>query len=141
MCGGVKELANYFQMEYAMSFLMGLNDTFAQIRGQILLLDPPPPINKVFSLILQEECHKSINSGETDSTNPSLAFALPNASTRNPAYTEKQSYGTGQRKNRPFCCHCNCLGHTVAKCYKLHGYPPGYKPKQKHLLLMLLYIR
>ena len=63
-CGGVKELANYFQMEYAMSFLMGLNDTFAPIIGQILLLDPPPPINKVFSLILQEERHKSINSGE-----------------------------------------------------------------------------
>ena len=57
-------MANYFQMEYAMSFLMGLNDAFAPIRGQILLLDPPPPINKVFSLILQEERHKSINSGE-----------------------------------------------------------------------------
>lgn len=22
--------------------------------------------------------------------------------------------------------------HTVDKCYKLHGYPPGYKAKQKH---------
>ena len=23
------------------------------------------------------------------------------------------------------------LGHTIDKCYKLHGYPPGYKPKGK----------
>ena len=23
-------------------------------------------------------------------------------------------------------------GHTIDKCYKLHGYPPGYKPKGKN---------
>jgi hypothetical protein len=34
---------------------MGLNDSFAQIRGQILLIDPLPSINKVFSLVIQEE--------------------------------------------------------------------------------------
>ncbi|KZV31242.1 DNA glycosylase [Dorcoceras hygrometricum] len=54
-CGGVKELTAHHQMEYVMAFLMGLNDTYAQIRGQLLLLDPLPPINKVFSLISQEE--------------------------------------------------------------------------------------
>uniref|UniRef100_A0A803NFI1 Integrase catalytic domain-containing protein n=1 Tax=Cannabis sativa TaxID=3483 RepID=A0A803NFI1_CANSA len=31
-----------------------------------------------------------------------------------------------QRRNRPFCTHCNILGHTIEKCYKIHGYPPGY---------------
>ena len=85
--------------------LLTVPSSFAQIRGQILLLDPPPLINKLFSLILQEERHKSINSGGIDSTNPSLPFAVPNTTTRNPAYTEKQNYGTGQRKNRPFCIH------------------------------------
>ena len=24
------------------------------------------------------------------------------------------------------------LGHTIEKCYKLHGYPLGYKPKRKN---------
>lgn len=52
----------YFQMDYVMSFLMGLNDSFAQIRGQLLLLDPIPPISKVFSLISQEERHKNVSS-------------------------------------------------------------------------------
>ncbi len=23
------------------------------------------------------------------------------------------------------------LGHTIEKCYKVHGYPPGFKPKGK----------
>ena len=24
------------------------------------------------------------------------------------------------------------MGHTVEKCYKIHGYPPGFKPKGKN---------
>lgn len=48
-CGGVKDLIAYFQTEYVMSFFMGLNNSFTQIRGQSLLLNPIPPINKVFS--------------------------------------------------------------------------------------------
>lgn len=38
---------------------MGLNDSFAQIKGKILLLDPSPPSNKVFSVISEEECQQS----------------------------------------------------------------------------------
>ena len=34
-----------------MSFSMGLNEIFSQVRGQILLMDPIPPINKVFALV------------------------------------------------------------------------------------------
>lgn len=51
-CGGYKNILQHFQNDYAMTFLMGLNDSFSHIRGQILLMDPMSPINKVFSLIL-----------------------------------------------------------------------------------------
>ncbi|KAL5554634.1 hypothetical protein UlMin_042035 [Ulmus minor] len=54
-CGGVKLLNSHYQTEYIMSFLMGLHDSFSQIQGQLLLMDPLPPINKVFALISQEE--------------------------------------------------------------------------------------
>ncbi|XP_073287721.1 uncharacterized protein [Primulina huaijiensis] len=54
-CGGVKELAVFSHHEYVLTFLLGLNESFTQIRGQLLLLDPLPPINKEFSLVLQEE--------------------------------------------------------------------------------------
>ena len=45
MCVGVKELNNFYQNEYIMTFLMGLNDSFSQVRGQLLLMDPLPTIN------------------------------------------------------------------------------------------------
>lgn len=43
-----------------MVFLMGLNNSYAGVRAQILLMDPIPPINKVFSLIVQEEHQRSV---------------------------------------------------------------------------------
>ena len=58
---------------------MGLNESYAQVWGQILLLDPIPPINKVFSVISQEERQRTITPsyglGSTGSDN-SLAFAF-----------------------------------------------------------------
>uniref|UniRef100_A0A2N9FK13 Retrotransposon Copia-like N-terminal domain-containing protein n=1 Tax=Fagus sylvatica TaxID=28930 RepID=A0A2N9FK13_FAGSY len=35
------------------------------------------------------------------------------------------------KKDRLTCSHCGFKGHTVDKCYKLHGYPPGFKGKNK----------
>ena len=52
-----------------MYFFMSLNDSFSQVRGQLLLLDPIPPINKVFSLVSQEERQRTISSHVT-SGNP-----------------------------------------------------------------------
>jgi hypothetical protein len=40
---------------YIIRFLTGLNDSFAMVKSQILLLDPLPPMNKVFSMVLQHE--------------------------------------------------------------------------------------
>lgn len=34
---------------------MSMNESFAHIRGQILLIDPMPSLNKAFSLTLQKE--------------------------------------------------------------------------------------
>jgi hypothetical protein len=51
-----------YEQRCVMQFLMGLNESFAPVRGQILFMDPMPPINKVFSLIRQEERQRSIGS-------------------------------------------------------------------------------
>ena len=45
-----------------MSFLIRLNDSYSQVRGQLSLMDPFPPINKVFSLISQEESKRTVGS-------------------------------------------------------------------------------
>lgn len=47
-----------------MSFLMGLNDIYEAVRGQILLMDPIPSLTKVFSLLVQDEKQKRIGAGK-----------------------------------------------------------------------------
>ena len=32
---------------------------------------------------------------------------------------------------RPSCTHCKKLGHTIDKCFLLHGKPPGWTPRKK----------
>lgn len=36
------------------------------------------------------------------------------------------------KKERPICTYCGLIGHIAEKCYKLHGYPPRYKPKSEN---------
>ena len=49
-CGFETAFAQYQEEECTISFLMGLNEIFATVRGQILLMEPLPSLNKVFSL-------------------------------------------------------------------------------------------
>ena len=48
---------------HVFQFLMGLNDSYGTIIGQILLLEPFPSLSKVCSLILQEEKRRNIGQG------------------------------------------------------------------------------
>ena len=95
-----------------MSFLMRLNDSFAQVRGQLLLIDPLPSINKVFSLISQEEHQKKIGShinAGSDSAG-TMAFAVKTDNSKaSKGYKE-------HKKDRPFCTHCNFHDHPIDKC-------------------------
>jgi len=123
-CSGSKVLVEHHHQEYVFHFLMGLNEYFANIRGQILLIDHLPPINKVFSLVIQEERQRELCASFSflHDTAALLTKTDPSSSNSYP----KQSHFC---KPRPLCSHCGLLGHTIEKCYKLHGYPPGYKSK------------
>ncbi|XP_073025131.1 uncharacterized protein [Primulina eburnea] len=124
-CGSMKELASYHNQECVMQFLMGLNESYAQIRAQVLMLEPLPVISKVFALVVQEERQRSIgiNSSKAVVGQP-LALASP-ASVITPLYKKFQNMKGGKRDTL-VCSHCDFTGHTVDKCYKLHGFPPGH---------------
>ncbi|KAA8523936.1 hypothetical protein F0562_010359 [Nyssa sinensis] len=133
-CGGVKNLNDHHQMEYIMSFLMGLDDSFSQVRGQLLLMDPMPPINRVFSLIVQEEQQRKTNpSSDSSNSTGTMAFAVKIDVTKSDgsgpqnSQNSNSSASKNQKRDKPYCTHCKIRGHTVDRCYKIHGYPPGYK--------------
>lgn len=128
-CGGLKNIQCYFDNEYVMSFLMGLNDSFTHIRGQLLLMDPIPSISKVFSLILQEERqHKVSVLPDANTSSSTLAFQVQGFRTHK-GQTNSATINSHKvfPKKRPYCTKCQIHGLTIDKCYRIHGYPPGYR--------------
>ena len=103
-----------------MSFLMGLNETYNTVRGQILLMDPIPSLGKVFSLLLQDEKQRKV--GKKNTIESSTLAVKTNGSAK--SFNKAKSV-------RPQCTHYGFLGHVANKCYKLHGNPPSYKFKTK----------
>ena len=47
-CGKLKVLLDRYQRDCVIQFLMRLNESYTNVRNQIMLLDPLPPVNKVF---------------------------------------------------------------------------------------------
>ncbi|KAK4484969.1 hypothetical protein RD792_007575 [Penstemon davidsonii] len=141
-CGKLDE---YFENEYLMTFLMGLQESLSHTRSQLLLMDPLPSVPKAYSLVTQEETQRSLQvyHKPTDNTN-SMAFSAksrpsyptprpvnPNSfpPTRPPIQPYRPPFDPNfRRPNRPYCTHCQMPGHTVETCFKIHGFPPGYRP-------------
>lgn len=59
-CNVNGKIADLQHKDFVMQLLMELNESFSQVRGQVLLVDPLPPLNKVYSLLIQEEGQRSI---------------------------------------------------------------------------------
>lgn len=54
---------------------MGLNDSYGQVKTQILLTGPLPSISKVYSMILQEEKRRSIGQAVEVVVEPTALYA------------------------------------------------------------------
>ncbi|XP_021888991.1 uncharacterized protein LOC110807975 [Carica papaya] len=59
-CGNMKAWNDYQEQEFVMTFLMGLNPSYAAVRAQILMMECSLSILKVFLLVVQEERHRAI---------------------------------------------------------------------------------
>lgn len=126
---------DYQEQEHVIQILMGLNDSYSGTRGKILMLDPLPSVAKVFNLVVQEEQQCTIGYIST-APGDSLAFNVPSSQppflpTPNAPVAAVSSSQSQPRRECPICSRCGLTGPYVDRCYKLHGFPPGYKPKLK----------
>ena len=60
VCGSKSSQLDAQHKEHVFRFLMGLNDSYGNLIGQILLIEPFPSLSKVCSLVLQEEKRRNI---------------------------------------------------------------------------------
>ncbi|XP_073302959.1 uncharacterized protein [Primulina huaijiensis] len=131
-CGGVKGLLEREEKEKVMQFLMGLNDSFSTIRGSILLMNPLPDTRKVHALILQHEKQNEIVANR-DTTGYNANFAQQKMQIHGRQVKETESYRSAAGDKRLKCSHCELDGHTVDRCFYIHGFPPGHRYHGKHV--------
>ncbi|CAN1758881.1 Retrovirus-related Pol polyprotein from transposon RE1 [Linum perenne] len=138
-CNALIRVRGYFQSEQIIRFLRGLNPSFAVVRSQIIRTEPLPSINQVFSMVSQEEQELGVPaSSGIDTGGQSQILAA--SSSQNVVGSDSggiQAFaGASQQTNfrrgtkRPVCTFCGLFGHTIEKCYKKVGYPPGYQRRK-----------
>ncbi|XP_061356238.1 uncharacterized protein LOC133300683 [Gastrolobium bilobum] len=132
-CGGYNLMRTYRDPDQVVRFLKGLNEQYAHVRSQVMLLDPFPSLIRVFSMIVQQE-RQMLCEVLVDSNTETRVFN--NFSDNH----QKQNFGRGRGRGFPsffnkgrgsgkVCTYCGKPNHIVDICYQKHGYPQGFKPK------------
>ncbi|WVZ21124.1 hypothetical protein V8G54_008446 [Vigna mungo] len=128
--------------DHDMQLLRGLNDHYTNIQSHILLLDPIPPISKIFSLVIQQERqlmidHITASVSSTSLSNTTFVVCThcnrvghqENTCFKNHGFPNQENkiVKTANTNSRKVCTYCHKNGHTIDVCFKKHGYPPGDK--------------
>ncbi|XP_031277410.1 uncharacterized protein LOC116135837 [Pistacia vera] len=105
-------------------FLLGLNKNLDEIRGRILGTKPLPNIREVVLEVHREESQKKVMLGTQNNQQITEGSAL--------VVREQFSSSNDncQRRGRPWCDHCKKPGHTKDTCWKIHGKPKNWKPRE-----------
>ncbi|GMI65881.1 hypothetical protein HRI_000257400 [Hibiscus trionum] len=120
-------------------FLAGLNRELDEVRGRILGRTSLPTIGEAFAEVRREEKRRLVMMGDlkepkpvtTDGYCPTENSALIS---RGPQ-PQRPRAGNDSGSTRPWCSHCNRVGHTNEKCFKLHGYPRKNSKENKAALV------
>ncbi|XP_019242160.1 PREDICTED: uncharacterized protein LOC109222244, partial [Nicotiana attenuata] len=123
-----KEYVEHLQHQRLMQFLSGLNETYEQVRHQILMKTMEPTLNQAYALIIEDESQNA--STHTIFPNRGDLVAMQAGRGQAPMQNIRGQY----KGKKPFlkCDYCNKPGHSKENCYKLVGYPTDFKAKQPY---------
>ena len=121
------EKYNYLvQEDRVLTFLDGLDDRLDSIRATVLQLKPFPTIEQAFALVRREENRQVVMLNKGDGAETSMVMLARNQTfgMNKPDFNPKPGLVEG-------CTYCHNPRHTREKCFKLIGYPPGWKDRKK----------
>ncbi|KAH0774314.1 hypothetical protein KY290_011451 [Solanum tuberosum] len=105
-CGGKTKLVKAEQDRRLIHFLMGLNEMYTAVRGNIFMMNTLPSSKG-------PKTNFNSNKGNTGGYGNSNTNVF------------RRNSSTG--RSSLFCDFCKKTGHTKDRCYKLHGYPTNSK--------------
>ncbi|XP_061354586.1 uncharacterized protein LOC133299161 [Gastrolobium bilobum] len=128
-CGAMAQMRTIRDGDHAIRFLKGLNDQYANVRSQIMLLDPLPTVNRIFAFIAQHERQLNLdanileNSFEQSHVRDGGSFNT---------WRGRSNISKGRGNDNRLCSHCGKINHTTDTCFLKHGFPPEYKTRNPH---------
>lgn len=126
-CGSNRLTKAREQRKKLLQFLMGLNDSFSNARGQILMMNPLPSTPQAYSLVKQEEKQRIGHN-----VNLTMSFMANSNNTKAPkTVSDTSTQSAGAKKPALKCTFCQKEGHLRENCFKIIGYPPKGKGRGK----------
>ena len=108
-CEVNKRLQHHDQEQNLIQFLMGLNESYTSVRGNILMLTPLPTLSQIYSLLVQEERQRQVKTcNDFHIEGASFAVNTSNSDTnfmKNPPGNSFLTRKTEGRKSQLFCDH------------------------------------
>ncbi|XP_016205051.1 uncharacterized protein LOC107645516 [Arachis ipaensis] len=126
---GLNIIREHRQEDCTTRFLRGLNDQYANVRSQLMLMNPTPDIDAAFSMLTQQE--RQFNECNESKVFFNRSMQSNNESNRGRGIGRgrHQALGRGQG-SRVQCTFCDKTSHTIETCYKKHGLPPHLRQRQ-----------
>ncbi|GJX28138.1 hypothetical protein Tco_0236217 [Tanacetum coccineum] len=134
-CDTIEKLKSHEQLIRLMQFLMVLDDVFSNVRSSILITEPLPDVKFAYATLSGDESHR-VNNVHTmvNKMGTSTAFVSKSnnewSANRPSQNNQNKRFNRGPNPNLVYK-HCNLIGHTVDRCFKLIGYPVGFKKNSK----------
>uniref|UniRef100_A0A803QQV4 Retrotransposon Copia-like N-terminal domain-containing protein n=1 Tax=Cannabis sativa TaxID=3483 RepID=A0A803QQV4_CANSA len=119
-CGAKKIIQGYQEEDKVLKFLIGLNESYNNVRCQILMQEPLHIINRAYASVILEERQREICSTNSETSKDTSASTVE---TSNDQFAGSSNFN----RSKVTCSHCGIPGLTMSKCYKIHGYPLGHK--------------
>ncbi|GJR96370.1 ribonuclease H-like domain-containing protein, partial [Tanacetum coccineum] len=113
-CHAADDFKKHNQLMKLIQFLMGLDDTYMQIRSSILSRETLPDVRSAYATISSEESHK-------------IATSSVSGTSQRPNDNENRRTAKGSTL---VCENCGFNGHTIDRCFKIIGYPPDFGKKK-----------
>ncbi|XP_015167795.1 uncharacterized protein [Solanum tuberosum] len=137
-CVESKKYIEHYEYQRLLQFLVGLNDSYVQCRSQIMMTNPIPSLNKAYSMVISEESHRSLGKAVHvgESMDGTTLFSNRNKITGNQrspggSYKDVENNFKPRKKSDFYCDHCGMRGHTIERCWKVHGYPSDTRGRRR----------
>ncbi|XP_070022765.1 uncharacterized protein [Nicotiana sylvestris] len=140
-CGA---LPKFIEDQQLFQFLNGLSESYSTVKSTIMMMSPLPPISKVYPILQQDESQRETPHAPSFTGDSASFLASPNSfNNTNKNFTQRINFDSKRNANSVSCKYCKKTGHTVDKCYRLHGFPADFsspRTRSQHLVSRLKFL-